>query len=481
VTATYAAVADTYVKSINPSSSFGDNPTMRVSRAQNRGLLRFDLSTLPAESTITSAELRLYSLSSPTGGQLEVHPGSNDWSEATTWNDQPAWDATVVATSATTPVADTWQSVPLPANAVGTPVASLGLSFSLSGIAPRFATREDPAHRPQLVVTYTTSQPSPALTDTSSPTSSDTSSPTADATSTETGGSPAGDIVLGAVGDTNRDGNSSTTSGSGLNAASIKAAGVDAWVHLGDHQYEYGDCSILVNEFDKAGWGAVWNKALNVSGPTHDWSSVTDLGNVTSHQAGTCAGQTSGKSLDDAMTGQNLGPDANYVVDLGAWRLVSLSSGLWRYNKVAATAATAWLDITLAEAKAAGDHVVVAWHEPYWTSDSVQHTRTLAVKPWVDLLDKYDVPLLLNGHQHGYARFYSQSADGSRDDATGTQEFIVGTGGIGFYSWTSTAANVATQQTGTYGWLKLHLHPDGHYEWDFVGTSGGSYTDSGLR
>ena len=90
---------------------------------------------------------------------------------------------------------------------------------------------------------------------------------------------------------------------------------------------------------------------------------------------------------------------------------------------------------------------MVAWHEPYWTSDSVERTRTLAVKPWVvHVLDKYDVPLLLNGHQHRYARSYSQSAGGSRNDATGIQEFIVGTGGIGFYNWTSTAANVATQQ-----------------------------------
>jgi acid phosphatase type 7 len=202
---------------------------------------------------------------------------------------------------------------------------------------------------------------------------------------------------------------------------------------------------------------------------------------VTNHQAGTCSGQTSGKSLDDALTGRNLGPDSNYVVDLGAWRVVSMSSGLWRYDSSKANAATGWLDTTLAAAKAAGDHVVVVWHEPYWTSTSEEHGPTLAVKPWIDLLDKYDVPLLLNGHQHGYARFYPQLANGTRDDATGTQEFIAGTGGIGSYSWTSTAKNVASQQDDTYGWLKLTLHADGHYDWHFIGTSGGSYTDGGSR
>jgi hypothetical protein len=261
----------------------------------------------------------------------------------------------------------------------------------------------------------------------------------------------------------------------------MKAANLDTWIHLGDHQYNYGDCNSLVNQFDKAGWGSIWGKALNVSGPTHDWSSNTDLTNVTNHQAGTCSGQTSGKSLDDALTGRNLGPDSNYVVDLGAWRVVSMSSGLWRYDSSKANAATGWLDITLSAAKAAGDHVVVVWHEPYWTSTSEEHGPTPAVKPWIDLLDKYDVPLLLNGHQHGYARFYPQLANGTRDDATGTQEFIAGTGGIGSYSWTSTAKNVASQQDDTYGWLKLTLHADGHYDWQFIGIAGGSYTDRGSR
>ena len=314
-----------------------------------------------------------------------------------------------------------------------------------------------------------------------SPSSSAATGPSSTLTPDPSPSATTGDIVIGAVGDTNPSGNTSTSSASGLNAASMKSANLDAWVHVGDHQYTYGDCNSLVNQFDKAGWGAIWGKALNVSGPTHDWSSITDLANVTNHQAGTCPGQISGRSLDTTLTGQNLGPDSNYVVDLGAWRVVSMSSGLWRYDTSKANAATGWLDTTLADAKAAGDHVLVAWHEAYWTSTTEEHGRTLAVKPWVDLLDKYDVPLLLHGHQHGYSRFHPQLANGTRDDASGTQAFIAGTGGIGFYDWTSTAANLATQQAGTYGWLKLTLHADGHYDWQFVGTSGGSYTDRGSR
>src|SRR5215207_9165813 len=110
--------------------------------------------------------------------------------------------------------------------------------------------------------------------------------------------------------------------------------------------YTYGDCNTLVNQFDKAGWGAIWGKAINVSGPTHDWSSIADLAHVSNHQAGTCPGQISGKSLDNMLTGRNLGPDSNYVVDLGAWRVVSMSSGLWRYETSKASTATGWLDTT---------------------------------------------------------------------------------------------------------------------------------------
>jgi Glycosyl hydrolases family 16 len=341
----------------------------------------------------------------------------------------------------------------------------------------------DPASAASTSSSTPVTAPTPTLTPDSSPTSSPTpvTAPTPTLTPDPSPTQTTGDIVIGAVGDTNPSGNTSTTSASGLNAASIKAANLDAWLHLGDHQYTYGDCNSLVNQFDKAGWGAVWAKALNVSGPTHDWSSGTDVSSVTQHQAGTCSGQTSGRSLDNILTGRNLGPDSNYVVDLGAWRVISMSSGLWRYDTSKANAATGWLDTALATAKAAGDHVIVVWHEPYWTSTSEEHGPTPAVKPWIDLLDKYDVPLLLNGHQHGYARFYPQLANSTKDDAAGTQEFIVGTGGIGSYSWTSTASNVATQQADTYGWLKLTLHADGHYDWQFIRTSGGGYTDRGSR
>ena len=158
---------------------------------------------------------------------------------------------------------------------VSATASNVDVAFRIESNEPAtlaFETRETTSgHPPQLVLTTTGTSPSPSPSQT--PTSTPKPTPTPSPTSSSTPPPGTGDIVLGGVGDTNPSGTTSTTSASGLNATSIKGANVNAWAHLGDHQYTYGDCNTLVNQFDKAGWGAIWNKALNVSGPTHDWSS----------------------------------------------------------------------------------------------------------------------------------------------------------------------------------------------------------------
>jgi acid phosphatase type 7 len=471
------AVADSYTRYDAPSANFGTAPrtsTSATSGHWRHALLKFDVDAPPDGEHISSAKLRLFSRSSSVGAGPDAYTASNDWTETeVTWQTEPEHGRWLGRRPGY--VEGTW--VNWDVTGVVPSQGGATLSFKLETNEPGwlgFNSREN-VHPPRLVLTTAsddagTPDPSPSPSPTPSPSPSPGPSP-----------GPSTDVVLGAVGDTNPSRNASRSSASAATAASISAADLTAWTHLGDHQYTYGDCSSLVDYFDASGWAANQAKQIDVAGPTHDWSSSADTANYRDHLAGSCPGQTSGRSLADSLTGQTLGPDANYAVDLGAWRVVVLSSGLWRYDVAKAVAATKWLDGALADAAAAGDHVVVAWHEPYWTSTTDEHGPATAVKPWIDVLDRYDVPLLLSGHQHGYARFYPQTADGTRDDATGTQAFIVGTGGIGFYPWLSTADNVATQQTGTYGWLRLVLHANGHYDWEFVRTSGGSYTDSGSR
>ena len=165
----------------------------------------------------------------------------------------------------------------------------------------------------------------------------------------------AGDIVLAAVGDASPE-SSSPGSNTGRVAASIRRASPRAVAFLGDFQYEHGSCSTLVRSFDAAGWGALMPRLLPTAGPTHDWAGIGDTSDYARHLAGTCPGQRSGESLADRATGRRIGPGASYEVDLGKWRVYSVSSGLWRYSPGRAARVTSWLAGALARGKAAGDH-----------------------------------------------------------------------------------------------------------------------------
>lgn len=107
--------ADTYLGYFEVSGGNTTNPnspeiggaawTSGGQTAILRGLLKFDLSSIPANATITSAKLTLYSTTTPLNGDL-VHANAGpdntmliqrvlgSWSEATTiWSNQPAGDA----------------------------------------------------------------------------------------------------------------------------------------------------------------------------------------------------------------------------------------------------------------------------------------------------------------------------------------------------------------------------------------------------
>ena len=123
---------------------------IQVSRSAFRGLVRFDTSSLPAGSTVISAVLKVYSLESKSGA-VNVHPMWNEWTEASSRDDLSSWDASVLGSSDEV-TANTWETIPLPASALDAP--SWWLNFSKAGTVVDLASREDPAHAPQLIVTY---------------------------------------------------------------------------------------------------------------------------------------------------------------------------------------------------------------------------------------------------------------------------------------------------------------------------------------
>jgi len=288
-------------------------------------------------------------------------------------------------------------------------------------------------------------------------------------------------VRIAAVGDMNGVRTTSLSSESGKTGAAItselNAGTVDAFLGLGDFQYDTAYCADYVKYWKRL-WGGTKSKLYWISAPNHDWQPGRnkDLDNFMNGQ---CAGDTT-KSAINAQRGF-IGNGDPYSFDLGAWHFAMLSSALWRYDPAAARKVTTWLDRDLAAAKAAGQHLAVAYHEPYFTSKS-GHARAEDHKPWIDVMDKHDVTFTLSGSQHNYERSCPVRADDSCTAATGTgtTAFQVSTGGIGLRSFRSSPDYIVKRFSDTHGWLKLTLHSDGSFDWQFKPVAGPG-TDSGSR
>src|SRR5258706_1665250 len=187
----FTPTADSYVDSSLPSNNFGTANPLLASASVRRALLMFN-TTLPAGSTVTSVTLRVFSKATSASGGYEIHPEMDTWAENTvTWNTQPAWNATILATSPS-PASGVWTAISLPVTSVNnTGITAYGVRFSTSGFNAQFSSREDTVNSPQLVITY-------SLPSTASSTSSSTSFSTASFTPSSTL-SPTASLTLSAT------------------------------------------------------------------------------------------------------------------------------------------------------------------------------------------------------------------------------------------------------------------------------------------
>jgi acid phosphatase type 7 len=294
-------------------------------------------------------------------------------------------------------------------------------------------------------------------------------------------GSAASTVSLAAVGDMNNDGNTSLTSATGKVASSILAANPELVFGLGDFQYPKGTCSALVEDYDKV-WGKVVPLMFHIAGPNHDWNSTSDEEGYRRHFAGTCPDQTTGPSALVRSEHAPVGPGDFWSRDVGAWHLVGLSTGLWRFDRGKAQQMTRTLDRDLAAAKARGKYLLVAYHDPYFTSTTDRHARYPDVKPWVDVLDRYDVRITLSASQHNYERTCPVLSTGActPNAGQGTTSFNVSTGGLGLRPFRSSPPYIAKRFADSHGWLALSLHPDGSFAWHYQAVDG-TGADAGAR
>lgn len=186
--------------------------------------------------------------------------------------------------------------------------------------------------------------------------------------------------------------------------------------------------------------------------------------------------------------------DGWYSYNLGAWHIISLNAecGLPAHGNCNPNAPwyqrqTAWLAGDLRADHAAC--TLAYWHQPTFSATDPPSSgpggdpEGPAADVWWKLLYAHHADLVLNGHDHLYARFAPMNPAGQSDPA-GIREFIVGTGGE---SLDTLAPQTPHLQAGTgdyYGVMKLTLGAGG-YRWDFASapnapsTGTGRYIDAG--
>ena len=182
-TLTLSATADSWIDSGSTSQNKGTDSILKVqakSGNNNRSLVLFDMSSIPAGCTIESATLRLYASSWTNGRTLRALRVTANWTEnGVTWSNQPSTNGTASTTSSGSGYRQ-WNVTSQVQSMVSGPNYGFLIrdaSENGSGREQQFHSREKGENLPQLVITF-------AAVDTTAPETtinSGPASPTTDA------------------------------------------------------------------------------------------------------------------------------------------------------------------------------------------------------------------------------------------------------------------------------------------------------------
>jgi acid phosphatase type 7 len=195
--------------------------------------------------------------------------------------------------------------------------------------------------------------------------------------------------------------------------------------------------------------------------------------------------------------------DGWYSYNLGSWHLISLNiecetqpggcTGSWFASQLQ------WLKNDLAANHSAC--TLAYWHQPTFSAaNSIAVPEGPTAQAFWQLLYQYGADLVLNGHDHLYARYRPLDPSGNYDPKKGIREFIVGTGGetLDAVATTGTSSdpsgnpnfNAQNLEAATgefWGVMGLTLNHNG-YAWDFESalkdpaqtTGPAAYSDKGV-
>ena len=230
-------------------------------------------------------------------------------------------------------------------------------------------------------------------------------------------------------------------------------------VALGDLAYEDGTQADFGRCYDPT-WGRHKERTLPTPG-NHEYNTPAASG-----------------YFDYFRAGRAGPPGGWYDVELfDEWWVISLNSNC---EEVAGCGPSSpqgqYLTATLDRLAGTRDCILAFWHHPRWSSGD-EHGSDPTTDPLWRMLADAGADILLTGHDHEYERFVPLDADGEPTNG-GLTQFVVGTGGKSLYDFAEILPTSAARDSSTFGVLELTLHP-GSYDWRFVPTEDGGYTDSG--
>ncbi|KAA3665017.1 MAG: hypothetical protein DWQ04_02745 [Chloroflexi bacterium] len=205
---TFDVIADATILQGYSSHNFGDTSDMWTGYDEHldpygkvaRGLVKFDIAALPANTTITKATLRVYLVGSwdypDTERTITAHRVTGNWSESNlTWNNKPGYISSAYDSESIGEDDFGWHNFDITSlvsawhNNTYTNHGFMLRGPEVSGFDASwrsFSTREGP-YPPQLVVEYVpVGAPTPTPTNTPTPTSTPINTPTPTSTPTNT-------------------------------------------------------------------------------------------------------------------------------------------------------------------------------------------------------------------------------------------------------------------------------------------------------
>jgi hypothetical protein len=427
-TLTLVPDADAQVAEGNPDFNYGTKTELLVNGGadpQVASYLRFPVFGVTAPVQRATLRLWVRDKGSTRDGPA-IHATNTDWTETDlTWTTRPAPQGGVLDDSEKL-ASSTWVEYDVtPAVRGDGPVAFVLVAQSEDGVI--FHSREG-EHSPQLVVLIgnepLTPTPVPDLT------------PAAGADPTL--------LAVGDIADCDSDGDEATA------ALLDRLPGIVAT--LGDTVYDSG----TPEEFAQC-YAPTWGRHKSRTRPA-----------VGNHEYLTAEAAGYFGYFDPVVQ------TSYYSYELGSWHIVVLNSNC---SKVGGCHQDSPQEQWLREDLAANPTActLAYWHHPRFSFgkyDDNEATRRL----WQALYEA-GAEIVLAGHDHNYQRYAPQTWSGTRDEARGIREFVVGTGGRSHYALRSDARRLAgTDQA--FGVLRLTLHPTS-FDFQFVPEAGSSYRDSG--